>query len=633
MKNLKTDVESKNIEVKKSLTTIVDSQVLSKKNIFTDKSKVCEQNILPVNLLQTSATNSIINGKDREKFWNNSCKLISEKLWFPTKINNVYSNTISSVDFLDNKIQNSSQMIIPRLNPNHKNVQKSSLQSWGFSASDIKEQENIITRKIRIYPPQEMKDKLIPMFDCSKYFYNKTVNFLINTYFANHTKFIFDRFLETEFDYKEEYNLTNESIELVASKISLTKRIYVKFNKIKIYSEKFKLLSNQKIRNFVLPTNMEDTHVEYWTSETPHHVKETSCFEAYTNYKTAITNYMCKLFCNFLSYTRLSKTNKNLKFIIDEFSLKQKTDVTFIGIKNKSLKFKENTFMVRCMKNLTYKINKKEKSRCLKLINGDIKKISDSKLILINGEYYLCLVLNVKTKQTDPKFNIVSLDPGVRTFQTIYSPEGVTAKLGNAHNQLLVKLSERIDKYQSYKDKTKIPFPLLLTEEQRINSKKNRRKRYKLKKHMAKSWKRIKNIVDQLHKSTAKYLTDNFKHILLPETNISNMVKSYKRKINKTTVRGLLCLSHFKFRERLKQLAKRTGNNVIEVSEAYTSKTCGSCGYMDENLGGKKTFECSCGYKCDRDIHGARNIYIRAINNIWDRSIPLVETSESLGYL
>jgi len=111
------------------------------------------------------------------------------------------------------------------------------------------------------------------------------------------------------------------------------------------------------------------------------------------------------------------------------------------------------------------------------------------------------------------------------------------------------------------------------------------------------------------------------------------MVKSYKRKINKTTVRGLLCLSHYKFRERLKQLAKRTGNNVIEVSEAYTSKTCGSCGHMDENLGGKKTFECSCGYKCDRDIHGARNIYIRAINNIWDRSIPLVETSESLGYV
>ena len=45
------------------------------------------------------------------------------------------------------------------------------------------------------------------------------------------------------------------------------------------------------------------------------------------------------------------------------------------------------------------------------------------------------------------------------------------------------------------------------------------------------------------------------------------------------------------------------------VDEAYTSKTCGCCGVLNETLGGSKKFHCkSCGTAVDRDVNEARNI-------------------------
>jgi len=50
------------------------------------------------------------------------------------------------------------------------------------------------------------------------------------------------------------------------------------------------------------------------------------------------------------------------------------------------------------------------------------------------------------------------------------------------------------------------------------------------------------------------------------------------------------------------------------VDESYTSKTCTKCGEQNKNLGSSKHFKCSkCGLEIDRDINGARNIYLKTI--------------------
>jgi transposase len=50
----------------------------------------------------------------------------------------------------------------------------------------------------------------------------------------------------------------------------------------------------------------------------------------------------------------------------------------------------------------------------------------------------------------------------------------------------------------------------------------------------------------------------------------------------------------------------------IEVNEAYTSKTCGKCGFIDYELGSNHIYNCpKCKNKLDRDVNAARNILMK----------------------
>ena len=48
------------------------------------------------------------------------------------------------------------------------------------------------------------------------------------------------------------------------------------------------------------------------------------------------------------------------------------------------------------------------------------------------------------------------------------------------------------------------------------------------------------------------------------------------------------------------------------MAQAFTSKTCGKCGHLNNKLGGSRTFNCrACKHTEDRDVHAARNILLR----------------------
>lgn len=94
------------------------------------------------------------------------------------------------------------------------------------------------------------------------------------------------------------------------------------------------------------------------------------------------------------------------------------------------------------------------------------------------------------------------------------------------------------------------------------------------------------------------------------------MVVKSKRKLNTKTARAMLTWGHYRFKCHLKQAASRRDVVVVDVNESYTSKTCTSCGFVHEKLGGSKIFKCpNCGHKHDRDWGGARNIFIRALRD------------------
>jgi len=231
------------------------------------------------------------------------------------------------------------------------------------------------------------------------------------------------------------------------------------------------------------------------------------------------------------------------------------------------------------------------------------------------GDFYLCILSDIEIKDENqaPKINnIISLDPGVRTFVTGYDPNGNIYEWGKGDVTRLFKLGCQADKLKSIVD---------------FNTTIKHRTRYRLKRKVLKIFERIRNLVDTLHKNLSKWLCENYNHILIPDFKSSGMVRRKERKIRNKTVRNLLTWSHYRFRQRLLLKAREyPWCKIIETTEEYTSKTCGNCGIIKNNLGGNKAFKCSyCKIKMDRDFNGARNILIKYLTQLEKSNLNLTK--------
>ena len=191
---------------------------------------------------------------------------------------------------------------------------------------------------------------------------------------------------------------------------------------------------------------------------------------------------------------------------------------------------------------------------------------------------------------------IASLDPGVRTFQTVLDINNSRCyEVGAGDMKRIVRICNVLDRMISNRDKNK-----------------KSRKRCKINRVIKRLRIRIKNLVEEVHKQLAKFLAFNYDVIIIPKFEVSGMIRKCERKIGNKSVRQMLCWNHYNFRQRLIFKCRQLGSKVIVVNEAWTSKTCSNCGYIKHNLGGNKQFRCNnCFVIMDRDINGAKNIFLR----------------------
>jgi putative transposase len=223
------------------------------------------------------------------------------------------------------------------------------------------------------------------------------------------------------------------------------------------------------------------------------------------------------------------------------------------------------------------------------------------------GHFYLCLpreVAKVDDSQVPTEHHsVVSLDPGVRTFQTCYDADGRVVEWGVGDMKSLFQDCYAADRLQGRIAKTTV----------KTRRRRRRRAWYRI-------LQRIQNKVHEIHKKLCLWLCRSYRVILLPKFEVSKMVGRGKRKLNSKTVRQMLTWSHYKFRQMLISKADLfPWCKVIICDEPYTSKTCGQCGEIHKKLGSSKTFRCpTCDYKADRDASAARNILLRylTINNL-----------------
>ena len=204
---------------------------------------------------------------------------------------------------------------------------------------------------------------------------------------------------------------------------------------------------------------------------------------------------------------------------------------------------------------------------------------------------------------------VCSVDPGVRVFATTYSPSGaITEWGGDGLADKLRGLRERAD---------------LL--DKKAREQKRGRARRRTEAAAARLRDRGRNLADELHRKLSLFLFGQHEVVFLPKFDVQNMIakrkkdpqtgekKEKKRAFGSKTAGGMCCLSHYRFRQFAAHKARELGSTLVICDEAYTSKTCGSCGRLNPGLSGSKDFVCpACGYAADRDHNAARNILIRA---------------------
>ena len=320
------------------------------------------------------------------------------------------------------------------------------------------------------------------------------------------------------------------------------------------------LFVTRKYRDGTLNTNISE-----WHFNTPKDVRNGAIRDLYKATKTAFQNL---------------KNGNIRKFHI---GFKRKKTFPSIEIPKTALKIKNDKLMM-------YSTFIPEGIKMSKR-DSKIPINYDCRLQYIYGCWFLVIPFTKYEKPKRDTSQVCALDPGSRTFQTLYSEKEVVKF--QQKNELLERLRKKLDCLQSLKDTKKLMIS-----------------RYK--KARNRILKRVMFLIEELHYKTIAYLK-SYKWILLPAFESQDMVQG---KLHKKTKRNILGLQHFLFKTRLKNsLDLEPSSNLIIVSEEYTSKTCGSCGSL-MNVGSSSIFKCSnCYLKIDRDINGARNILLKFITS------------------
>lgn len=196
-------------------------------------------------------------------------------------------------------------------------------------------------------------------------------------------------------------------------------------------------------------------------------------------------------------------------------------------------------------------------------------------------------------KEVNGRYNACALDPGCRKFQTLYSDYG-TKHYGTTEQNFIGNIYDKLSKLDQQKDKKLIKQKGYKKVSQRLRAK-------------------LKNKIKDLHWKTANNLCKSFDKIFIGNlsTNVKNILSKNKYRKNNFI---LQYFSHNLFFERLKTKAEEYNCEVILVNEAYTSKTCSNCNNIYD-VGKSEVYLCpKCGMKIDRDINGAKNIYLRGLS-------------------
>ena len=504
-------------------------QAKNKREICKTKSPFLDKTIQVTKLSAILQAELTSKGKGLERFWNESSKELSKKLWLPQQTDfHVLAPTNSSNGYLRSLERDLSSSKKTMIDLQTKNSQTICSKLSQFSPTAITEDGNIVTRKIRFYPNEVQVKFLNDCFGQHRYHYNKCVD-----YYRTHKK--------AKHDFRS-------------------------------------------LRNQVVMTNILIFGDNKWMNRVPIDTRSGGVQD----------------FAAALEAARSNKKNGNITHFKMKFKRKRGTQVCHFN--KKALRKGFNLCKNTLKKDSKLRFTGRTEQWLYK--NIDPKNLDGAFSIYRNSaqQYYLLLVVKPEIRkysdsENDTRKPIVALDPGEKIFQTFYSETEVGTLGYEFTRNNLDELHKKEDKFKKL-----------------IKNAKGARTRRHMKRRCALLRTKAKNRVKDLHWQSANFLTKNYKVILLPKFDTQRIVQKLESRI---TNRRLMAVSHFAFRNRIIHKAKKNHSEIILCSEAYTTQTCGGCGLLS-HCDGNRIHNCSCGLSIDRDVNGARNVFLRSLTKYFE---------------
>lgn len=517
-----------------------------RKLILPIRSRYLNRNTLDTKLFLTLDRDSISKGKDYYKSWIGRTKENSKKLWLPIKTDCVVSDLNSSSISFKVKAMLESWFSVTVGLPQNANFPPTYCPSSLSLVPEctVLESTKSKSRKTKIYFNRLFRPKMKQMIGTYRYFYNQGIAYLNSLERGFYKPKSNSKKKATFIKYEGQYLLVETGGEYC----------YGVIPKYDADGKQIALTSFQSIRNH-LKKNQPD-----WFINLPVHIIDQASRECASN---------------FLSIINKRKSDKK-KFSM-KFKSKKKSVNETVTMESSSLRkgkiypgvFKGYDSYVYCREPMNINHNKQE-----------YKIIYDRN----THEYFISLIIQKKFSSVETNNKWCSIDPGEKTFATIYSPYD--------REILFVGNNERHNFNDSTIDKL----------QRSITLKKTRCKIRALQR--ARNRNKYKQL--EIHHKIANYLCSNFKHIIVPDYGIKSM------KVNSTVNRSMRNLGFYQFLTFLKHKCSERNVKLYIVNESYTTQACCNCGTL--NKPNDRSYVCSqCKLEIHRDANGAVNIGLKHV--------------------
>ena len=563
------------LQEEKSVT--VESPQKDKKMTSQGKNNTSKNDTQPTNSLETLEVVLTLRGGELKPFWNIHIKERSKNLWLPTKtdcvgLDSKYSNllfqnfpkeeSLFSIIAQSQKTKNLCPIFSPlSMSFRQELMDYENIKQVFKPNSNLNKTSFLRTMRVRLFPTLRQKNILNMLFGVYRRYYNNAKRF------------------------SEEHNNTC---------------CFLKVRDGMRKDPKYKLPNKWKQINSMIPERVSRGAIQDFCSALEGN---------FTKIRNGdITHFEMKS-------KRKKDLTQTLNITKDRFSVSEKTKNTMFP----GTKFRDPT---KTYDKTNYGLNirgsyKKGRTR-IKL--RDINIEHDCRISYENSRFFLLIPYYKEEIKPIPRHTVISLDSGIRTFQTGYSPEGHTVEICKNPNDKLRKMYNKLDDLNKKYFDTKVNGSF---------TKKFKEKRTAISKRRRIIFEKIRNIIDNLHWKTIKFLTSNYKDIIISDFRVKELLKL--KELRHISKRVLSSLSHYRFRRRLIEKCHCRGNYLCIFDESYTSKTCSECGKINQFLGAKKVFECPyCDYVADRDINAGRNILLKVLDFL---NTCVLDSRESLTTL